>query len=60
MYGIYDMRNNEMCVGVFLSRKEVAKYFNTTSESIGATICRKEKKKHRYLIVKVEEVEDDK
>lgn len=59
MYGIYDTKDNELCVGVFLSRKEVAKYFNTSYESIGSSICRKEKRGHRYLIEKIEEEEDE-
>lgn len=59
MYAIYDTKNNEQCMGVFFSRKEVAKYFNTSPESIGSSICRKEKREHRYLIQKIEEEEDD-
>ena len=55
MYVVYDMKNQEQCVGVFDTRKEVAKFFNSTSNSVGAMICRKEKFERRYLVEKVEE-----
>lgn len=58
MYAIYDMKNKEVCVGVFKNRKEVAHFFNTTSNSIGSSICRREKREHRYLIERID-VEDD-
>ena len=32
MYGIYDMKYYEQCVGIFNGREQLAKYFNTTSE----------------------------
>jgi hypothetical protein len=55
MYVVYDMKNQEQCMGVFDNRKELAKFFNTTPNSIGAMICRKQKFERRYLIEKVEE-----
>lgn len=55
MYAIYDTKNNEQCVAIFNTRKEVAKYFNTTANCIGTAICRKHKRKCRYLIVKIKE-----
>ena len=57
MYAIYDMKNNEQCIGIFKNRKEVARYFNTTANRIGSAITRKQKIEHRYLIkkMKVEE-----
>lgn len=57
MYAIYDTKEAEQCVAVFDTRKEVAKYFGVSSNSIGSSICRKQKRKHRYLIVKIEEEE---
>lgn len=54
MYGVYDTKNNEQCVGVFNDLKEIAKYFNTSVDCIGSTITRKSKRKHRYLIIKIE------
>ena len=59
MYGIYDTKENEQCVGIFLSIKDIAKYFNTSSQSISSTICRKELRKHLYLIKRIEANEDD-
>lgn len=53
MYAVYDMKQSEQCVGVFKRIKEVAKYFNTTENAIRSTICKGYKKKHRYLIVKI-------
>lgn len=53
MYAVYDMKNNEQCIGIFDTRKEIAKYFNTTANCIGSEITRKQKRKHRYLIKKL-------
>ncbi len=55
MYAIYDTKNNEQCIAIFNTRQEVANYFNTTANCIGATICRKHKRECRYLIVKIKE-----
>lgn len=54
MYAIYDLKDNEQCVAIFETRKEVANYFNTTVNCIGTTITRRRKRKCRYLIEKVE------
>ena len=54
MYAIYDMNYYEQCVAVFDTLKEVADFFNTTSNSISSSICRKEKRKHRFLIERIE------
>lgn len=59
MYGIYDMKYYEQCVGIFKGREQLAKYFNTTSNSIGSTICRREKRNGRYLIIRIEGIIDD-
>ncbi len=59
MYGIYDIKENEQCVGIFLAIKDIAKFFNTSSQSISSTICRGELRKHRYLIKRIEVNEDD-
>ncbi len=57
MYAIYDIKNNEQCMGIFNNREEIARYFNTTANCIGSTITRKHKRKHRYLITKIESEE---
>lgn len=53
MYGVYDMKNKEQCVGIFNNRKELAKFFNTTPNCIGTAITRKHKKEGRYIINKI-------
>ena len=58
MYVIYDMKEKEQCVAIFKTRKEVAKFFNTTANSIGTSITRKHKRKHRFLIEKIKEREE--
>lgn len=55
MYVVYDMKNQEQCVGVFDTRKEVAKFFNSTPRSIGTMISLKRKFERRYLIERVKE-----
>lgn len=55
MYAVYDLKENEMCVGIFDCGKEVAEYFNTTQNSIFSTISHKQLKEHRYEIVRIEE-----
>ena len=55
MYAVYDMKDQEQCIGVFDTRKEVAKYFNSTPNSIGTMITRKQMVKRRYLIEIVKE-----
>lgn len=56
MYGVYDMKNNEICVGVFKRTKEIAEYFNTTDVSIRtANLYRKALRDCRYKIVKINE-----
>lgn len=55
MYAVYDMKNKEQCMGVFDTRKEVAKFFNSTPRSIGTMISLKRKFERRYLIEKVED-----
>ena len=59
MYGIYDMKESEQCVAIFKTRKEVAKFFDTTANSIGTSITRKHKRKYRFLIEKIKERKED-
>lgn len=54
MYVIYDLKDNEMCIGVFDTVKEVAKYFNTTTATIYCNITRKAKREGRYLIKNID------
>ena len=38
LYAIYDLKNDEQCVAVFDTVKEVAEYFGKTKNCIFATI----------------------
>ena len=55
MYVVYDMKNQEQCMGVFDTRKELAKFFNTTPNSVGSMMSLKRKFERRYLIEKIKE-----
>lgn len=52
MYAVYDIKYYEQCVGIFLDRKELAKFFNTTPNSIGSSITRNEIREKRYEVKK--------
>ena len=55
MYGIYDLKEYETCVGMFDTISEVAKFFKTTKGTILPYVTRKQLRGSRYLIVKVNE-----
>lgn len=55
MYGVYDLKNEEMCIGMFDTISEVAKFFKTTKGTILPYVTRKHLRENRYLIVKVNE-----
>lgn len=55
MYAVYDIKYYEQCVGIFLNRKELAKFFNTTPNSIGSSITRNEIREKRYEVKKINE-----
>lgn len=57
-YAIYDIKDNELCCGIFETRKEIAKYFNTTSNYIGTALCRGNLIARRYRIEKIEKEVD--
>jgi len=40
MYAIYDLKESEMCVGIFDYCKEVAEYFETTENAIYTDVSR--------------------
>lgn len=54
-YGVYDTKNFEQCVGIFESAKELAKYFNSTENSMWSSITRKRKIKNRYIVFSMKE-----
>lgn len=53
-YGVYDLKNNEQCVGIF-NIKELSKFFSCSDNSIRTTISKKHLRDSRYLILKIEE-----
>lgn len=55
MYAIYDLKENEACIGIFDSCKEVAEYFNTTTNTIYSLISHGYKRKKRFEIVSIKE-----
>ena len=59
VYGIYDMKNNEQCVGIFDSVSEVAQYFNRKKERIQSAITRNNWIKARYLVKRIKMESDD-
>lgn len=59
VYGIYDMKNNEQCVGIFDSVSEVAQYFNRKKERIQSAITRNNWIKARYLVKRIKMESDN-
>lgn len=55
MYAIYDLKESEMCVGIFEHCKGVAEYFGTSQNAIYTNISRGTKRAGRYKIVSVKE-----
>lgn len=55
MYAIYDLKENEICVGIFDDCKGVAKYFDTTEKAIYTSVSRNTKRAGRFRIVNVGE-----
>ena len=53
-YGVYDLKNNEQCVGIF-NIKELSNFFSCSDNSIRTTISKKHLRDSRYLILKIEE-----
>jgi len=53
IYGVYDTKNNEQCVGVFDTAREIGLYFNKSTSSIHSAICRQNKINARFIIIKI-------
>ena len=53
-YLMYDMKQNEICVGIFNSVKDIAEYTGNTEGSIFSAISRNAKIKARYKVHKIE------
>lgn len=54
MYGVYDLKNNEMCIGIFDTTLELANFFKTTRNTISPYMTRKNLRECRYQIIKIE------
>lgn len=55
LYGVYDMKDNEQCIGVFDTLKEVAKFLNRSYNTCAGTFYRNSKIGARYKIIKIKE-----
>ena len=53
VYGLYDTKDKNQCVGIFKKAKNIAKYTGNTIGSIYSAISKGNKVKARYEIVKI-------
>lgn len=53
------MKDYEQCIGVFDNVKQIADYFNMSKDSVLSEITKKKKIKHRYLVERIEDAEED-
>ena len=60
MYGVYDTKNNDICVGI-LTIEELTDFIGLTKESIYTMMSQKKLMKKRYSVVSFrwEELQDD-
>lgn len=54
VYGIYDMKNNEQCIGIFSNVTSVALYLNKKRELVSSAITRENWIKARYLVKRID------
>lgn len=59
VYAVYDTKNQEECIGVFDKVQDIAEYFNMTKGSILSDISKKNKIKHRYEIIRINNIDED-
>lgn len=52
-YAVYDMEEDEQCIGVFNTVLEVAKYFGIQPHSVSSSMCKKCLIKHRYEVNRI-------
>ena len=53
IYGLYDAKENGVCVGIFKGAKAVAERFGMSKGSVYSSISRGCKIKHRYEVKKL-------
>ncbi len=60
LYGLYDTRNNDICIGIFTSQ-EIVERFKTTIASFNCMVSRRQLIRGRYEIAKfrAEELESE-
>lgn len=59
MYGVYDLKNYEMCVGIFDTTQQVADFFHTSRNTICSdNLTRKKLRNKRYQIIKIGETNE--
>lgn len=55
-YSIYDMKENEICIGVFDTRQEVTDFLGITNkEVVSSAISKGNKLKSRYIVKIIKE-----
>lgn len=55
-YSIYDMKENEICIGVFDTRQEVTDYLEISNkEVLSSAISKGNKVKSRYIVKIIKE-----
>lgn len=56
IYGVYDIKNNEQCIGIFDKLQEVVDYLNIKNVRVLASaISKKNVIKTKYRVVRIEE-----
>lgn len=55
MYAIYDMKNKELCVGIFDYRQEAATYLGIHRDTLNRNIQKNRLVKNQYKIIKIKE-----
>lgn len=55
MYAIYDMKNKELCVGIFDYRQEAASYLGIHRDSLNRSMQKNRLIKNQYKVMKIKE-----
>lgn len=59
MYGIYDTKDDFVCVGMFDTVAELAEKLGIKPNHVSSIISKKKKYKHRYVIEKIDILDED-
>lgn len=53
-YAVYDLKDNELCIGIFDKMQEVVDYLNVKNANVLASaISKKNAIKNRYIVVRI-------